>query len=359
MKKKLSLLLLFISTIISAQVTEVIPNQFIAASEAVVLGNDIYILTFGQATTGESEFYRVDLSDPAPSVQDVFLHPDALNFTIDGSVSYIFGLFGDVTQTDINDFSSNTTTLTTISELVFDSLIIGDFLYFTSDNDSLSRIDLNNPTTPETVISLNFPQGLALIGDELFIAITGDDTIGKINITDATPTIEIVATGFDEPSSIVASGSTLYIGELGAGSRVLSIDTSITNPAPIELATIGGNLVGFSIFENDLYFTNSTSGSLLRIDDVLTVEDQGISSNEIKMFPNPSNGTIQFSSTGINNLQEFTVYDLTGRVIHQSKYSSSIGYIENTPININTASGTYIVKITTTTGTETQKLIIK
>jgi len=347
----LTLLLLFISLTSLAQVTDIITDQFLGSTEAVIDGDNMYILLLGP--TGDSEFHRIDLSAATPSVQDVFTHPDALNFTINGPVSYLFGLFGDVTQVDTSDFSSNTIPLTTANGFAFDSIVIGDFLYYTDSTDAVFRIDLNNPTTPETVISLNFPQGLALIGDELFIAITGDNTIGKINITDTTPTIEIVATGLNEPSSIIASGATLFVGELGGSSRILSVDTSLSNPTPLELATIGGNLVGLSIFENDLYFVNNTTGTLSRLDDVLTVEDQNILSNNIEMFPNPSNGTIQFSNEGITNAQEFTEDDLTARMLHQSMYTG------NTPITINAVSGTYIVKINTTTGVETRKLIIK
>jgi len=47
MKKKLSLLLLFISLTSLAQVTDIITDQFLGSTEAVIDGDNMYILLLG------------------------------------------------------------------------------------------------------------------------------------------------------------------------------------------------------------------------------------------------------------------------------------------------------------------------
>lgn len=358
MKKNLILTALLVTLSASAQVTDVITGQFAGATDAIVTGDDMHIADFLNGA-----IQRVDLSDPNPTVQDSFPFVDPFVLIIEGPTAYVADAFGDFFSVDSNDFASNITPLGSSFGLIVDMALIGDYLYFSDlATDTISRIDLNNPGTIETVIdSVNGPQGLQLIGDELFIAISADNTIGKININDTTPQIEIVASGFDNPGALISSGNLLFIAEPSlSNGRILRIDTSVNNPTVDELATNLSNPLGLAIYDGDLYFVqNGGSGILSRLDDaILSTEDQGIATIDIAITPNPSSGIIQLSGLNDLQLQEISIYDNIGRIVSQIDFASN-QYIENTPVTLTLAPGLYIAVIGTDQGIAKRKIIVR
>ena len=68
-----------------------------------------------------------------------------------------------------------------------------------------------------------------------------------------------------------------------------------------------------------------------------------ISDIAVEYYPNPMNGdALFFSGTGIRNIQEITVTDLAGRAIYDLRQPFHNG---NTSLDIQLATGTYIVKM--------------
>ncbi len=101
--------------------------------------------------------------------------------------------------------------------------------------------------------------------------------------------------------------------------------------------------------------SNETGGFILEVQDTatLSVNDFSTETNEIRMFPNPANHQVNVSAA--SNLEEITIYDMTGKRMLQN---------ENLHTNSQTiqvdqlSSGMYMMQIKTATTTTLKKLII-
>lgn len=83
---------------------------------------------------------------------------------------------------------------------------------------------------------------------------------------------------------------------------------------------------------------------------ILGVNTEEISMNEFQIFPNPSNGTFNLNLTKDATV---TITDLDGKQLHSKNYKAG-----NSLINLEISNGTYIVRILTTEGVKTAKLIV-
>ncbi len=71
----------------------------------------------------------------------------------------------------------------------------------------------------------------------------------------------------------------------------------------------------------------------------------------LRLYPNPANDIVTIANT--TSIEEITIYDYMGRMVLQQKCSG-----DTVPVNISSLqAGSYIIKVTTASGTATRKLV--
>ena len=119
---------------------------------------------------------------------------------------------------------------------------------------------------------------------------------------------------------------------------------------PIGVGTLGG--------ANIVIPTSSTYGvSLNRVTGEYIFTDllsaTSFNKNTFKVYPNPTNGTWNFVSTSDNNITAIQIVDMLGKTVMTINPAATSANVDATNIN----SGLYFAKVTTTSGTETVKLM--
>jgi hypothetical protein len=109
----------------------------------------------------------------------------------------------------------------------------------------------------------------------------------------------------------------------------------------------------------------SAGGNNVYIDDInlniISSIDENSSIKELSIYPNPSNGVVNIEYTAEKELQtNFTIHDITGRLVLQQQSQSSIGKNKFT-INENSSlrPGMYVLTLENEEGKYSQRLIIE
>lgn len=87
-----------------------------------------------------------------------------------------------------------------------------------------------------------------------------------------------------------------------------------------------------------------------------TAIDEQVSGSDIRVFPNPSAGAVNFTVSGTNFIQGIELYDITGAVVKQVAGLNVPAY---TIFRDGLASGFYIAKIKLNTGSISVKIILE
>ena len=90
----------------------------------------------------------------------------------------------------------------------------------------------------------------------------------------------------------------------------------------------------------------------------LAVNESAFNSNNIKVYPNPSNGNFFIKSRDLGGNAKVAIYDMNGRMVHTSGFNVLTGESTN-EFNVNLTKGVYLLKVTSPKANYTQKLIIK
>ncbi len=124
----------------------------------------------------------------------------------------------------------------------------------------------------EVVSWLGVPYGLAVHGNDLYVAEVSNIKISKVDLTaDPLEATDFITEGLAGPNGLIVHGNDLYISEYNdAGNRVLKVDLTAATPATTELVGGLGNLELMAIHGNDLYVSQYGSNNIVKID--LTAE---------------------------------------------------------------------------------------
>ncbi|WP_271855148.1 T9SS type A sorting domain-containing protein [Patiriisocius marinus] len=203
---------------------------------------------------------------------------------------------------------------------IFNTEIIGDFLYYSSQSSFTAPIDF-----------------------EIF----------RLDLTSANPQPELVAITPDKIITIAKNGGFLYLGS-NENNAVYRAD--INGVFPATVATVFTSIIPenestlFSIVHDGIFFYFSTDDGLYRINDpLLSVSNFDIS--EIKVYPNPASSIVSFSKD--EQIVNARVYDYQGKLVVSCTTCNEIA-IDNLE------EGVYLLKMKTITGNfTTKKLVIK
>jgi len=153
-----------------------------------------------------------------------------------------------------------------------DGILIKDnYLYIAASyEDKIYKIDLSDPNQtliPVVDTGLDYPVGLLLIGNELYIA--DQVSVSKINITDPVPaTLVTVVTGLEGATRLALYNDVeLYIAEFDIDriSKINITDATPTLTTVVDLGVKDGPW-GLLLHQTDLYIAEYTTGTISKID---------------------------------------------------------------------------------------------
>lgn len=91
--------------------------------------------------------------------------------------------------------------------------------------------------------------------------------------------------------------------------------------------------------------------------DVLSVDDVNSLAQAVRLFPNPTTGLVTLAYGGDQQLQEVTIVDIQGKVVHQEALST---FNQTKVLNVNSlATGMYFVRVQSAAQSVVQKLIVQ
>jgi DNA-binding beta-propeller fold protein YncE len=322
------------------EATEVVSGLNYFPNSLVVNGDYLYF-----ANRTEDEIFRIDLTDTEPTVNEFVTGLDetrslALNgnylYVADGSFSTeIYRI--DLTATMPTLESLGLMGLSYVNGMVF----IGNTMYISEHKDEgsrVSRVDLA-ATMPE-LESLGVEAmlvgvgGLALNGDYLYVA--NNDRVSKIDLTETTPTLTNLVTGFSGISNLAFIGDYLYVCDLILD-KISRIDVTETMPTATNVLAELEDPFGVFIEDNIMYFTER--GAISKLDlTTLSVADIPNELVNLSISPNPASDFLQVS--GLKATEKYAIYNVLGAKIKSGEVSN------NEEIEIrNLSKGLYFLKL--------------
>ena len=91
---------------------------------------------------------------------------------------------------------------------------------------------------------------------------------------------------------------------------------------------------------------------------LLGTSENNALSQDIKIYPNPSNGTFFVKTKELKGKVETSIHDLSGKKVYSSVNNQNLEQTTK-EYNVNLPKGVYIVTVKSDKGAYTQKLIIK
>lgn len=378
MKLKLLSFLLLITTMSKAQ--EVFTDAFFVnvPFSLVTIEDELFVSVFGNNDERVAGVYKLPFNNPSAieTVSEASITPGVgpLYLTHDPELNHLFGLLPGVIKIDLNQGLPST------DEVFIDgtSLNIGTnngiiyqegFIYFpvrTSGVWMIYRADtlgVSDPelffTVPESDNSFVIAQ---IVNNELYY-FKYNNTIGVdlIKIDISNPSSETLVSTVDAFESFVQSSyfinNTLFVGLEGNSSNpsILKFDLTQSLPLtaePLEASISVSSVLGITSYQNDLYFTDSFSYNIFRLENgALNVSD--VKSLEISVFPNPTSDKLFIESQNSEQIA-YQIIDILGKIISEGVYTAE--GIDFSRFE----TGIYFAKLTDTNGNiSTQKIVKK
>ena len=227
------------------------------------------------------------------------------------------------------------------STYIFDGFKkIAGFYYDSLQNsigcDSIIRQKLivNLPST--TILAdTNLCQGdtIIIFGKYIYSSGNYSDTLSNINGCDSIIKIKVINISIDTTILLIGNSLVTY----DSISNYQWIDCSNNQ------AIIGANSNSFTPTQNGNYMLKLTRGNCFAYSSCISITNVGMSEIENKLIivnPNPTNGRITIKTSGRNDL-EIRIYDIYGRLMHQSQLRDELSIIEE----LNLAKGIYFYSI--------------
>jgi hypothetical protein len=262
------------------------------------------------------------------------------------------------------DIDSGTGNPTELYELPFDSRSPRGIL-FNDDNLYFSDINTNKIYVTNLLTTVNFqefsdlsndgagPVGMEIDGTTMYVAGRDSNIIYKISDIDTFSGSPLIPSGFIDFTSILGqwegpeflslNGSILYISGRDAN-QVGSADLSQANPntslTNITSATSPGQVRPYNNGTSDnLYIAEDNYVSFFDLG-TLSVSDNNAFPKQIKLnvFPNPTSSEI--SIMGLTSRQNYSIYNLLGKLIKKGAVSNG----EKITVN-ELSNGVYLLKL--------------
>jgi DNA-binding beta-propeller fold protein YncE len=291
--------------------TDFITEGLVLPSGLVVHENNLYISEFNEIEFRSSRILKVDLTAATPEAAEVV---------------------GGLAQLEL-------------------MLIHGNDLYVSqsTSSDNIFKIDLTAETPVITdVVSANGPVGLAIYGNELYIASNGNEKIAKIDLTAETPVITDVVS-VSSPTGLAVYGNELYIASNDyENKKIVKIDLTAETPVPTDVLTTGLKSLRQLVVVDDILYIGDVgdddddeddSGRVLKLDlTTLSIDEIPTEFSSIRISPNPATDFIQVS--GLKAIEKYAIYNVLGAEIKSGEV------FKNEEIDVTSLSkGLYFMKL--------------
>ncbi len=308
MKRTLLSLCLCLSVIITfAQVTDFFVGVD-GPSGLFIDGEDLYV----------SEYYggvvsRINLDDNPPNKTPILTNLGS-PFGVGVTGNYLFVAEQTGGRVSYIDISSPIIAPNSIPIAAPSGLTISDNIVYCTDGNNIRFIDTSTqPFSDGITISggLVAPTGVAVIGNELFIANFTSGIINKIDLTQANPQpVTVVSSGINNPNHLFAYGNELYFSQFSVEGKISKIDVTETNPTVVDIAN-GFNPTGIAIKDGVLYFSEFGSNKISRLDLVVSVQQP--TEEQLLIYPNPTSDNLILDN--LTSTIDVNIIDMSGKII--------------------------------------------
>ena len=310
----------------------------------VLNGNDLYIAEYSGG-----KIHKIDITATMPTTTDVVTELSfPAGLVLNGNDLYISRGFdfnfggtlndGKISKIDIAASSSTVTDVISGLDYPRGIVLYGNNLFIAQlGGDKISKIDIT-ATSPIAVdfITINDPYKLLLNGNDLYVIESTANKISKIDITATTPTPVDVVTGLTDPQGLMLNGNDLYIAEKSAG-KISKIDITASTPTVTDVITGLDGPIDMVINENILYVAEFEGGKISKFDISTLSINENVLKSKIQLYPNPSSDYIQFNN--LNKIENYIIYNIVGSEINKGKINNG----EKIDIK-NFINGLYIIK---------------
>jgi len=364
-------------------------------------GNDLYI-----SETGTDKISKIDITDPTPTLTDVVTGlNDPIDLLLNGNDLYIAE--NGANKISKIDISSPTPTVTDVVSTTnpFDLAIAGNYIFSVNQGGEISKTDItaSTPTSINVLTGASSLNGIVYIGNELYISETGANKITKINEFHG-DTITITGTCSDPDVLGVYEYDRIYNGKASfykGYSSTFNSCVDILTQTPCEEA-INRHLIRWdgSKWEwfSEINFlecqwfapasvcipgTNLPTPSLILLatstDDTGSLPPcsnwvaeaggcepniagcetlgitQNIPSNNVVLYPNPTNGDVTIDIGHINKFVTVSLISVTGKVIWKKNMQNT----SSLKLKITQPAGFYFVQIVKDNGEKDLLKVLK
>ncbi|RKE98786.1 T9SS type A sorting domain-containing protein [Ichthyenterobacterium magnum] len=352
------------------------PNGIIA------IGTDLYVHGF-------EDIYIIDTTNPTPVANSI--HTSETNFfitdiVINGTTLYMAQenyiiptdtwLGSRIVSLDLNNIAAPVEVIFSnpmeyISGLTTD----GNTLYFSAETlinppnfepffTHIDKLDITqvNPVPVNIVpnISNNGVVGdMILHNNNLLISVRDDQKVYGVDTTINNPSINTVVDGLSFNRGIFENGNELYIAD---GSRMRKIELDNPSASLIDVAynttyedmnngmPFYANFRDIALIGNRMYMPLQNQGMIVSAIDITLSIDE-FDTLQFSLYPNPAKNQFTIQLDASVQLEQVIVYNILGQEVLTSK-----NIVVNTS---NLVSGSYFVKVSTSKGKTTKKLIIE
>ncbi|MBV7270315.1 T9SS type A sorting domain-containing protein [Winogradskyella luteola] len=191
-------------------------------------------------------------------------------------------------------------------------LLDGNFLYVANiGSNKIIRFDATsvNPTPVDVVTGISDIRGMAIMGNELFIADYSAGIVYKTDISGSIPSqLTTVLTGLNGPWGLAGNNNELYIVERD-GNKIIKIDIALSTPTPIDVITTLSNPLDIEFVNDDLFVTELGNQNISRIDTStilpITTTQEIVSGLNFPYELEISGNTIYFIEASLNRISKF------------------------------------------------------
>ena len=304
------LILTFVQFTTWAQTTEIITGLTEPTSIAKV-GNIIYSGEFN------GNLVKFDITDIDAGTTNITNTNGIYRCTVQDDNLYYTELYNSQIST-IDATKDNPEPRAIIEGLELPIGIASDdeYIYFsdyTPSNDTkIMRFLSDDPSTLEEIYSEVGPTALCKEGNTLYYVEDETNTVRKFDVTISPVEVEVVATGFQNPTSIVCDDEKLIVADFEAG-NVVSIDlTSPDNPKTNILTDIAGP-TGMFLEGNNLYISVYYENKIIMHTLASPLNVSSIENLNMQIYPNPTIDYLHISDW--DKESNYEIIDLSGRIV--------------------------------------------
>lgn len=326
MKAKL-LFLLLASSIVSAQVVDVITNLNSAGvSNMTSHDNFIYYNSYTQ-----KKVYRFDCTLASPELELVITLNENPNFMyVSNNILYV-GVESPyktykIDLTNTNFQAIQIANIAGPMAQIGNDLFIGQYVA-----GKISKVNLTSYSVTDVLIGYK-PNFFALDNNEIYFTSNYTNQLSKFNPNDNS--VNVILSNLDYVSGIVFKENLLFICESMSNSISFYTQPEYRISSFVQLAPNSwpnGNL----IVNDDLYFIQTSAGKISKVplNSALNNNSYNISNTSFVMYPNPTSDLLQIKSD--INFTNYKIYDQKGLLVQNS-------ILENNTIKVSgLSSGIY------------------